>query len=323
MTEKNWKAKASERYQELKKQGKSFFPYIIAKDTLAVLIVFAAVSFLAFKFGAGLDEIADPTDTTYNPRPEWYFLFLFQSLKLFPGSLEAVAAVILPTVGILFLLLLPFVDRGPKRHPLDRPLLASLAAAVLGGVVFLTYLGWKSPLLNPVIEKDPQVLAGRQLFNDLRCFYCHSIQGKGGSVGPELTLEGAKRDHDWLARHFQDPQKVSKGSVMPKLNLLPEEVENLVAYLESLGGGAGPYSAAAPKLFEDNCVVCHRLDGKGGDVGPDLSAIRSYRDKGYVKMIIRDPKKINPDAVMSGFRDSLTEPQIEDLARYLLSSQRK
>ncbi|MBI4365495.1 MAG: cytochrome B, partial [Deltaproteobacteria bacterium] len=124
-----WKQRLRDRYEALKREGKAFFPYSIFKDTVIVFLVFFGVAALALLAGAGLEEVADPTDTTYNPRPEWYFLFLFQALKFFPGPWEPVAAIILPTVVILFLLALPFLDRGPKRHPVDRPILTCCGLA--------------------------------------------------------------------------------------------------------------------------------------------------------------------------------------------------
>lgn len=321
MADANWKERVNQRYQELKKLGKSFFPYIIFKDTLAVVVVFLLVLGLTLREGVELEEVADPTDTTYNPRPEWYFLFLFQMLKYFPGSLEAVAAIILPSVALLFLLLLPFLDRGPRRHPLDRPLITTLGLIGLGGFIFLTVQGWTSPLLNPVVRKDPQVIAGQRLYNDLRCFYCHSVQGKGGKAAPDLSAVGARRDHQWLVGHFQDPRAVSPGSIMPKMNLLPEEIEQLTAYLETLGGG-GPFTAQAPVLFETHCGSCHKLDGKGEEVGPDLTAVKTYRDKLFIFSYIEDPKTLNPSTTMPGFMGTLTDAEVEDLSRYLMSSQR-
>lgn len=319
----SWKERALARYQELKKLGKSFFPYIIYKDTVVVFLIFVVVLGLAIVKGAELEEVADPTDTTYNPRPEWYFLFLFQALKYVPGSLEAVAAIILPSLVILLMILLPFIDRGPRRHPFDRPLLTILGIVAIVGFIGLTVVGLESPLLNPVVHKDPQVMAGRKLYADLKCSYCHSINGRGGVAGPDLTTVGSRRERDWFVQHFQSPQRVTPGSVMPRLNLLPEEVDELVAYMMTLGGGGGPFTPKAPHLFQDHCESCHRLDGKGGEIGPDLTTLRTYRDKGFIYGYIQDPKPFNPETSMPGFKGTLTDPEIEDLSRYLLSSKRE
>ncbi len=321
MMEPGWKERVQKRYKELKDQGKSFFPYIIFKDTVAVVVVLGLIVALAMHWPATLEEVADPTDTTYNPRPEWYFLFLFQALKFFPGSLEPIGAIVLPTLVILFLILLPFIDRGPKRHPFDRPILTILGVLACGFWLTLTIVGARSPLLNPVVNKDPNVVEGKQLYEGLKCAYCHSINGHGGTLAPDLSMVGARRDHDWLVAHFINPKQATPGSAMPKLNLLPTEVDHLTAYLATLGGH-GPFSVKAPALFTENCATCHRLDGAGGDVGPDLSAVRTYRDKNYIVDYVGTPTAFNKSASMPSFKDSLSAAQIEDLARYLMSPQR-
>lgn len=313
----HWHEEYKKKYKELKESGKSFYPYTVFKDLLAGIFIFGILVYLAWHFGAALEDLADPTDTTYNPRPEWYFLFLFQALKFFPGHLEAVAAVVLPGLGVALLLLLPFLDRGPERHILDRKLLSGMGVAALMGIGYLTWAGYKSPLTNPITEKDPEVSAGLRLYRQLNCSYCHRISGKGGSVGPELDKTAAGETEEWLQKHFLDPQAVTPGSAMPKLNLLDEEIRVLIAYIKSLG--AGPYTKEAPKLFTAHCAICHKIGGEGAEVGPDLSLIGSARDKFYTKRYIEDPAKLNPDSSMPGYKGELTEIQIEDLSRYLSS----
>src|SRR3989344_7626835 len=105
--EVNWKEAVNRHYADLKALGQSFFPYIVYKDTAAISMVFIILVFLSVGKGVHLEVIADPTDTTYNPRPEWYFLFLFELLKSFPGSLETIAIVVIPGLIVGFLLLLP------------------------------------------------------------------------------------------------------------------------------------------------------------------------------------------------------------------------
>lgn len=313
----SWHEDYKARYKKLKESGKPFFPYAVFKDTLAACLIFAALAALAWKVGAGLEALADPTDTTYNPRPEWYFLFLFQALKAFPGSLEAVAAVVLPgaIVGLLFVL--PLLDRGPKRHPLDRPLLTGLGALAIAAVSALTVLGARSPLLNPVVEKDPMAAQGARLYNDLNCAYCHKVRGKGGEVGPQLDRVVGRESDEWLEQHFRDPRSFDKTSKMPQLHLLDDEIKALTAYMRSIG--TEPYTKEAPKLFADNCAACHKLGGEGGEVGPDLSRIGSARDKAYIKQYTADPAKIFPATTMPPYKGELTDVQLEDLARYLAS----
>ena len=115
------KKEYDKKYKEAKEKGVPFFPDIIFKDTIAVLIVFIILVALAYFIGAPVEARANPNDTTYTPRPEWYFLFLFQMLKYFPGNLEVIGAMVLPGLFIVLLLILPFIDKSPKRHFMNRP----------------------------------------------------------------------------------------------------------------------------------------------------------------------------------------------------------
>jgi ubiquinol-cytochrome c reductase cytochrome b subunit len=313
----SWHAAYRERYAKAKAEGKAFFPYAVFKDALVAFLILCALAFLAWKFGAGLESLADPTDTTYNPRPEWYFLFLFQALKAFPGSLEPVAAVFLPGAAVAFLLFLPLLDRGPKRHPFDRPLLTGLGVAALCGVAALTTAGARAPLLNPVFERDPQVAQGERIYRDLNCVYCHSIRGKGGLVGPELDKVVGRESDAWLEKHFRDPRSVTPGSRMPRLNLLDDEIKALTAYMKSIA--TVPFTKEAPQLFADNCAACHKIGNDGGEVGPDLSAIGAAREEAFLKRYIADPTKMYQKSTMPAYEGQLTDVQIEDLARYLSS----
>lgn len=314
-----WHEEYQRRYAELKARGKAFFPYSVFKDVCVASVLLAVLFALARYAPAELEPLADPTDTHYNPRPEWYFLFLFQALKFFPGSLEPVAAIILPGLGVLLLMAVPFLDRGGRRHPLDRPLWTFLGVASLAGFAALTWAGMASPLTNPTVEKDPLIAEGRRVYDQLNCAYCHKIVGKGGKVGPALDKVAGGESEEWLTKHFRDPQSVTPGSKMPKLNLLDDEIRALVAYMRSFDA---PYTKASPKLFEDNCAACHTLGKTGGEEGSDLSFIGAARDTAYIKRYIEDPALINPDSSMPSFKDQLTQVEIEDLARYLFAQGR-
>lgn len=311
-----WHEDYRRRYAELKAQGKSFFPYTVFKDVVVALVVLAALFALAVYVPAELEPLADPTDAHYNPRPEWYFMFLFQALKFFPGHLEAVAAILLPGLCVLLLLAVPLLDRGPKRHPLDRPFWTVLGLASLAGFAALTWAGMSSPLTNPTAEADPRIAAGRRLYDQLSCAYCHKIGGKGGAVGPALDKGAGNEAEEWLTRHFKDPQSVTPGSTMPKMNLLDDEVKVLVAYMKSLRADE-PFTTAAPKLFSEHCASCHKLGKLGEDSAPDLSFIGTARDKAFIKKYIEDPSVALPESAMPAFKGQLTDVEIEDLARYL------
>src|SRR5262247_1757011 len=121
-----------------------FYPYHAIKDTMAVAAVFALLLTFAVGFNAPLDAIADPTDATYIPRPEWYFMSLFELLKHFPGRWEPVATMVIPGVVVALLFLLPFLDRRPDRAPTKRPVVISSFAIILTSIALLTYQGFRT-----------------------------------------------------------------------------------------------------------------------------------------------------------------------------------
>jgi ubiquinol-cytochrome c reductase cytochrome b subunit len=318
------RARAAHDYHLEKEAGEPFYPVALSKDAAAVLLVFIVIVFLALRYPAEVGQFPDPTDTNFNPRPEWYFLFLFQFLKYFPGSLEPVVAVVLPSAAILGLVLLPFVDRRMLRHPLDRPLVTGLATLVMIGIVLLTIAGARSPQVSPYVPEPPQVAEGARVYRELHCDYCHSINGHGGVIGPDLAL-AIQQQHgrDWIKNHLENPQLVVAGrpaspmGVLPVL--LPDQKEALAAYIEELRGG-GPYSPLAPMLFKTYCMVCHKVHGKGGTFGPDLSSIGLMRTRSFIHHYIEDPKVVVGSAKMPSFlspNGPLTHDLVEDLARYL------
>jgi quinol-cytochrome oxidoreductase complex cytochrome b subunit len=108
-------------YSLMKSAGKPFFPYAVAKDSVMACIVLFTIILLSLILGAELGPKADPTTTTYVPRPEWYFFFLFELLRVIkPSVLTPLATIGVPTICMILLLLLPFYDRGPERRP-ERP----------------------------------------------------------------------------------------------------------------------------------------------------------------------------------------------------------
>src|ERR1700752_3930668 len=105
-------------YALLKAKGKPFFPYAVAKDSIMAAITLGIIITMSIVLGAELGPKADPTTTTYVPRPEWYFFFLFELLRVIkPPSLVPLATIGVTTVGVILLLLPPFIDRGPERRP--------------------------------------------------------------------------------------------------------------------------------------------------------------------------------------------------------------
>lgn len=125
-----------------------------------------------------------------------------------------------------------------------------------------------------------------------------------------------------MKAHFGNPQTVVPGA-MRVAQLLDNETQSLIAYIEELRGG-GPFSEQAPRQFRRYCSECHRLQGRGGDKGPDLSSIGSARSRNFIHRYIEDPKALLPSSQMPAFLDPggpLSHAQIEDIARYLAAQQ--
>src|SRR4029079_6315045 len=136
------KERSLREYFILKGQGKPFFPYAILKDSLMACIVLLVIILMSLILGAELGPKADPTTTTYTPRPEWYFFFLFELLRVVkPPALVFIATVGIPTLCLVFLLLVPFFDRGPERNPLRRPIATTAGIATIAAMAYLTVLG--------------------------------------------------------------------------------------------------------------------------------------------------------------------------------------
>jgi ubiquinol-cytochrome c reductase cytochrome b subunit len=225
----NWNA------DRMPSKAEPLFPNQIFRDTLFILVVFLSLASLAVLVPAPLEPQADPTDSTYNPRPEWYFYFVFQMLRVFEGKFELIGTVILPGLAGAVLMLIPFLDRGPERDPARRKLMMAAAALAVVTVVALTIAGARAPIVNEPAVTSPSVLAGRAIFARSGCSACHSISGKGGTIGPDLTHVANRRpDAEWHLRHFKDPQAVVPGSIMPKVDLSDKELRELADYMLSL-----------------------------------------------------------------------------------------
>ncbi len=125
--------------------GKPFFPDQVFEDVVGMLILFVVLACAALFAPVPLEDVADPTNADYDPRPEWYFLFLFQLLKYFKGPFEILGTFVIPTVGMLLLLFLPFLDRGERKVLWKRPIAMTVTSLCVVAIVGLTVLGAASP----------------------------------------------------------------------------------------------------------------------------------------------------------------------------------
>jgi ubiquinol-cytochrome c reductase cytochrome b subunit/menaquinol-cytochrome c reductase cytochrome b/c subunit len=221
-------------YQILKSQGKPFFPYAVLKDSVMAVIVLTVIILMAVILGAGeLANKADPTTTTYTPRPEWYFYFLFELLRVIkPASLTVLATVGIPTIALVLLLLLPFYDRNPERRPERRPIATTAAFATIAAMAYLTYLGANAVAPDKIdLDVPAKLEAGQTVASQSGCGACHKF-GEAGNPGPgpDLTHIGAKLPAAAIERTLRNPT-----APMPSYsNLSQRKFDALVEYLAAL-----------------------------------------------------------------------------------------
>jgi menaquinol-cytochrome c reductase cytochrome b/c subunit len=230
---KTEKAAYLREYGILKAQGKPFFPYAVAKDSVMALITVGVIITLSIILGAELGPKADPTTTTYTPRPEWYFFFLFELLRIIkPPVMTPVAAIGIPTICMILLFLLPFYDRGPERRPERRPIATTAGVLTIVAMAYLTFIGANAGSPTEIdLEVAPQYEAGKQIAAQSGCLACHKIGENGNDgPGPELTEIGSKLPPAAIARTLVNPT-----SPMPSFAAMPaEQRAELVQFLASL-----------------------------------------------------------------------------------------
>ncbi len=224
-------------YAILKSQGKPFFPYAVAKDAVMACVVMAVIIAMSLVLGAELGSKANPTTTTYVPRPEWYFFFLFEVLRVIkPPSLVGLATIGVPTICMILLFLLPFYDRRPERRPERRPIATFTGVVVIGAVAFLTYQGANAGSPTVIEMATPKAVrqaggstlaeyeAGKNVVAQSGCLACHKIGDNGNAgPGPDLTHIGSRLPAQGIARTLVNPT-----APMPSFKNLPPQKFNAV-----------------------------------------------------------------------------------------------
>jgi ubiquinol-cytochrome c reductase cytochrome b subunit len=295
-----------------------FYPYQAARDTVVVSLVLLAVLAFAWRGTPPLEGPADPTDANYIPRPEWYFLGLFQLLKYFPGKWEVVGAIIIPSLVAAFLALLPWIDRGPERDPRRRPFVLSLVTLGVIAVVVLTTLGWRDGPINADATRwSLREIGGRAIAGYSGCAKCHNDNG----MADPLESLALARGTEWIAGHASDPEMIAPGLREPPTARSEREVAAMVAYVRRVS--RQPYPAVerqletAATVWARYCVGCHVIDGDGGKDGPELTKAGEKHSPEELRVQITDPESVNPAADMPSFADRLSAEQLEAIVAYL------
>ena len=312
---------------------KRFFPEQVFKDTVATFVAFVILFTLAIAAKVPLERLADPTDTSYIPRPEWYFLFLFQTLKFFSGPLEVVGSIVLPTLAIMGLFAIPFIDRAALTQVRKR--------TVAIGVLVLAALGWggltaaaiattpNTVTVSVVDQEGPEgwqqlsaeELAGIGYYRKEDCASCHS---PGNKLGTDLAGTTTKKTAAWMIAHFKQPQQNMPGTSMPAIQLSNSQMNALAAFLLKWNPKNARELEAAPAFAVEGamvyqgqkCGICHQVNGVGQKMGPSLNGVAGRRGREWIEDHFRDPQKMSPGSPMPPYKFSSRD--MDRIVSYLL-----
>ena len=257
--------------EDVKERGKPFYPYAMWHDTIMSFVVVVVIIGLTIVWkystpgnhhgteagwlGKLIDDPADPGTINFVPRPDWYFYFLFYLLRIFKWPETVILGTVgIPTILLVLLIAIPFIDVRSERRLLRRPvaLIASVLVVISMGV--LTYkgatakeaLGVENRALVPKwaategYAANPQAIAGAKLFAVAGCMNCHTYLGAGTSYpgAPDLTAEGAKsKGIAFQIAHLKNPAALNAGSSMPSFAPLGDaRLTSLATFLEASKG---------------------------------------------------------------------------------------
>jgi ubiquinol-cytochrome c reductase cytochrome b subunit len=252
-----------------------FFPGQVVKDFAFGIAIIIALTVLAASRPAALGPVANPADPTYLPRPEWYYVPVFQWLKYWQGRTSIVGIVIIPALLFLALFALPFIDRSPERRPLRRPFALASLFVVFGGLVWLGARSYAEDRRDPSVraklaaqeeeeqrfarapfepeeaggpggattakarQLTPQQSKGALLFVSESCAGCHGPEGKGGTRMFKLPNLERMYPGDQLATILRNPNATMLDGGMEPVQLKGEDFDALLAYLRALTSDRG------------------------------------------------------------------------------------
>lgn len=248
----------------------SFYPRQLLMDLGFASLLLVALGLAAFFAPAALGPLADPSDTQFLPRPEWYYRPLFEWLKVWHGQAEFVRILVIPTVIVFLFVGLPFLDRSPERRPWRRPIAVGIYSLIFLGLISLGAYSYyedahdkdiaaqlaqqkiaeiqymKEPFNPQLVGQvqapaavsnaavSPLAAAGRKIFQSHACFACHGQGAIGTSIAPKLIGIGNQYSAEQLEQLFQNPTQKMNAGGMPHFTFTPNDVEAIRAYLDSL-----------------------------------------------------------------------------------------
>ena len=259
----------------------SFYPRQVIMDMAFALLLMVGLGILAYIRPVELGPIANPANTQFVPRPEWYYLPMFEWLKFWSSRMEVFAVVVVPGILALLFFLLPFLDRKLERRPWRRPIPLLAVSIVLVGMIFLGFrshlddlrdhsiaiqlafqdkqaeeytkapfhLSMESATGKPLSSGpvNPLVAKGKGIFDSKGCSGCHGGDAMGTAAAPSLVGITAKYPLPKLTDLLHHPNPAMLAGHMPSFDLSTPDMAALFSYLSSLGksGGSTPVAAAA------------------------------------------------------------------------------
>jgi ubiquinol-cytochrome c reductase cytochrome b subunit len=253
----------------LKQSTEPFYPRQVLFDIVFALLIICGLGLLAHFSPMELGPKANPADTQYVPRPEWYYIPVFQWLKYWEGALAIVGILVIPGFVALLFVALPFLDRRPERRPWKRPAAVTIYAIIFIGLGVLGGLSHRNDLRDPAVASqlakqhedvvsfmkapfepelagsslaaanvalaNPLAAKGKDIFEQQGCNACHGDGGVGTAAAPKLIGVGAKYDGAKLEALLKQPNsKMTAGGMPATTDLKDEDMKALVAYVQSL-----------------------------------------------------------------------------------------
>ena len=311
------------------KPKKKFYPEQVFKDTVAIFVTFAILFTLAVVVRVPLERLADPTDTSYIPRPDWYFLFLFQLLKYFQGPMELVGSTILPGLAVVGLMLVPFIDRGMMTRVRQRTLAIGVVALAALGWSGLTAAAIRSTPPTPIIdvtemsgpegwqELTPEQLASIGYFRKENCGSCHFADKK---LTPE-SIAQSNRTPEWLIEHFKNPSGTSSITA----DLTGAQMKSLATFVTKISTETATALDSAPQAAVEGAVIyqaqrcnfCHQVNGEGMKTGPVLNGVAQRRTRDWLEEHFVNPQKLSPGTTMPPYKFSSRD--MDRILTYILA----
>ena len=249
-------------------KSEPFYPRQVLMDLSLTALLLVGLGAMAFFIAVPLGPAADPANAQYVPRPDWYYLPIFQWLKYWHGAASVIGVLVIPTILALAVIALPFLDGSVERRPWKRPVAMGAYAFVVLGLVGLGLRSEYQDQHDPGVAQqlarqkteedeymrkpfepdlssaslaaanvalaDPLAAKGKTIFEAQSCNACHGDGGVGTAAAPALIAVGAKYSSDQLAALLKHPNEKMTAGGMPAVDLSDQDLKALITYLESI-----------------------------------------------------------------------------------------